>query len=267
MAAENIEIILKKSSVAGKVPLPADLQPAEPAFNLADKTLYTKDTNGNIIEIGGIDDDEITGAYINDAMGIWDETDNYAVSDVVWWKGNSFECISPTVGSIRGDLNAAPDVTGSNWSIIVNTIFSVYPTSPDSSTSQNYADVTYDAIRYGSPDFTLNTGNGQVTANKSNIYLVALTNSMQNNGNDRSTSTTKMQINKQDGNGFVDVPNLELFAYHRNSQDEDNSVATTIVIPMNQGWILKTIFAEQDSSGGVSTIPDGCQLTIWSNRV
>jgi len=46
------KIIHKKSSVAGSVPLAADLQPGELAVNLADKIIYTKDTSGNVIEMG-----------------------------------------------------------------------------------------------------------------------------------------------------------------------------------------------------------------------
>lgn len=45
-------IILKKSSVAGKVPLATDLQVAELAVNLEDAKLYTKNTNGVVILVG-----------------------------------------------------------------------------------------------------------------------------------------------------------------------------------------------------------------------
>jgi hypothetical protein len=45
-------IILKSSSVAGKVPLTADLLEAEPALNTADKKLYSKDAQGNVFEVG-----------------------------------------------------------------------------------------------------------------------------------------------------------------------------------------------------------------------
>lgn len=45
-------IILKSSSVAGKVPLTTDLLEAEPALNTADKKLYSKDTQGNVFEVG-----------------------------------------------------------------------------------------------------------------------------------------------------------------------------------------------------------------------
>lgn len=47
------KIILKKSSVAAKVPLPGDLEVGELAVNLADALLYTKDSGGTVISVGG----------------------------------------------------------------------------------------------------------------------------------------------------------------------------------------------------------------------
>ena len=44
-------IILKKSSTAGKIPLASDLKIGEPAVNLADAKIYTKDASNNVIEL------------------------------------------------------------------------------------------------------------------------------------------------------------------------------------------------------------------------
>ena len=46
------KVITKKSTVAGKVPLSSDLDIGELAVNTADKKLYTKHSNGNVILIG-----------------------------------------------------------------------------------------------------------------------------------------------------------------------------------------------------------------------
>jgi hypothetical protein len=46
-------LILKKSSVAGKVPLATDLQVGELAVNLADAKLYSKNSGGTVIAVGG----------------------------------------------------------------------------------------------------------------------------------------------------------------------------------------------------------------------
>lgn len=47
------KIILKKSSVANKVPLSTDLEIGELAVNLADAKLYSKDASGTVISVGG----------------------------------------------------------------------------------------------------------------------------------------------------------------------------------------------------------------------
>ena len=46
-------IVLKRSSVALKVPLAGDLVVGELAVNLTDKLLYTKDAGGNVVAVGG----------------------------------------------------------------------------------------------------------------------------------------------------------------------------------------------------------------------
>jgi len=47
------KIVLKKSSVAAKVPLSTDLAVGELAVNLADAKLYTKNAGGTVIQLGG----------------------------------------------------------------------------------------------------------------------------------------------------------------------------------------------------------------------
>jgi len=47
------KIVLKKSSVAAKVPLSTDLVVGELAVNLADAKLYTKNAGGTVIQLGG----------------------------------------------------------------------------------------------------------------------------------------------------------------------------------------------------------------------
>lgn len=46
------KIILKKTSTALKVPLPADLEIGEIAVNLADQKLYSKNAGGTVVVVG-----------------------------------------------------------------------------------------------------------------------------------------------------------------------------------------------------------------------
>lgn len=47
------KIIHKKSSTAGSIPAASALEPGELAINLADRKIYSKTTDGNVIEVGG----------------------------------------------------------------------------------------------------------------------------------------------------------------------------------------------------------------------
>ena len=69
------KIVLKKSSVAAKVPLSADLEVGEIAVNLADQKLYSKKTDGTVILVGsaagGVDSvNGQTGVVVLDAADV-----------------------------------------------------------------------------------------------------------------------------------------------------------------------------------------------------
>ena len=106
------KIILKKSSVAGKIPLATDLDVGEVALNLADKTLYSKDAGGTVIQIGG-------GSGTGDVVGPSSATDNaIARFDTTTGKliQNSVVTVSDT-GAIAGattitDINYVDFNTG-----------------------------------------------------------------------------------------------------------------------------------------------------------
>jgi hypothetical protein len=47
------KLIAKRSSVAGKVPATTDLDVGEIAVNLADRKIFTKDSAGTVVQLGG----------------------------------------------------------------------------------------------------------------------------------------------------------------------------------------------------------------------
>lgn len=75
------KIIHKKSSVAGSVPSASDLQPGELAINLADRIIYSKDTNGIVlsltaVEINDLSDvDTYSTAPVESNVLTWNDTD------------------------------------------------------------------------------------------------------------------------------------------------------------------------------------------------
>lgn len=63
------KIIPKRSSVSGKVPATTDLDVGEIAVNLTDRKIYTKDSGGTVVQLGG-------GAGSGDVVGPNSSTDN-----------------------------------------------------------------------------------------------------------------------------------------------------------------------------------------------
>ena len=89
-------LIIKNSSVAGKVPDPSVLQAGELGVNLKDQKLYSKDVDGNVFELG-------RGSTASGGSG--DKPDSPAIGDLYYdtdlevllvWNGSEWE----TVGSV-----------------------------------------------------------------------------------------------------------------------------------------------------------------------
>lgn len=100
-------IILKKSSVAAKVPLATDLAVGELAVNLADKKLYSKDAGGTVVELGG-------GSGSGDVVGPSSATDNA----IARFDGMTGKLIQNSIAKIDddGSLNiTSPDGYGSAY--------------------------------------------------------------------------------------------------------------------------------------------------------
>ena len=69
------KIIPKRSSVSGKVPATTDLDVGEIAVNLTDRKIYTKDSGGTVVSIGGGSGDVIGPASsMNSALALFNGT-------------------------------------------------------------------------------------------------------------------------------------------------------------------------------------------------
>jgi hypothetical protein len=90
------KIILKKSSVVAKVPVPGDLEIGEIAVNLADAKLYTKNAGGTVIQLGG-------GSGSGDVVGPSSATDNA----VARFDSTTGKLIQNSVATIDDNGNAA----------------------------------------------------------------------------------------------------------------------------------------------------------------
>lgn len=103
------KIILKKSSVASKVPLATDLEIGEIAINLADQKLYSKNSSGTVIQVG------VGSAAFSGAEGSIVETPNTISANYTMTTGRN--------GMSAGPISIASGVTvtvptGSTWVIV-----------------------------------------------------------------------------------------------------------------------------------------------------
>lgn len=103
------KIILKKSSVASKVPLATDLEIGEVAVNLADQKLYSKNSSGTVIQVG------VGSAAFAGAAGSIVETPNTISANYTITTGRN--------GMSAGPMSIASGITvtvpsGSTWVIV-----------------------------------------------------------------------------------------------------------------------------------------------------
>ena len=129
------QIILKKSSVAGKIPLATDLEVGEIAVNLADAKLYSKNASGTVISVGG------GGSGSGDVVGPSSATDNALTR----FDSTTGKLIQNSVGilSDTGSLSGITDVQNISY-VDFDTTYSTALT-----TGQLGWDSTNNALAFG----------------------------------------------------------------------------------------------------------------------
>tara|TARA_B110000285_G_scaffold201514_1_gene236202 strand:- start:911 stop:1483 length:573 start_codon:yes stop_codon:yes gene_type:complete len=108
-------IKIKQSSVAAKVPLSSDLQQGELAINTIDEKLYTKNSSGNVVELGA------GASYLNKVDATTaptaddDSGDGYEVGSV--WidvtNNVAYTCVDATATSAVWSAGGGPRFTES----------------------------------------------------------------------------------------------------------------------------------------------------------
>lgn len=95
------QIQFKRSTVAGKRPLPADIAEGELAINIRDATLFTKNQNGEIIDLGFAKGGRIDGDVIH--IGNYTQTGNYTTSGDISGKTILASSGVVSAGDVRSD--------------------------------------------------------------------------------------------------------------------------------------------------------------------
>ncbi len=201
----------------------------------------------------------LTGASFIPELGFYDETKNYSVGDVVFWKGKWYTAVNNiTSSTLEGDLANAPDVS-SDWEEMKPQIYSVYPSS-----SQNFSNtpitIAFDTERYNGFPGAFNISNGEITFNSNGTFLISVNVSYNNTTTTRDTITTSIQLDT--GSGYADISNLKLYNYSRTSADGKDTSSTTFPLTVNTGDKLQ-IQAVGRTTSTLSTVPDGCNITIF----
>lgn len=169
-------IILKRSSVAGKTPVAADLSAGELAINLTDKRLFSEDASGNIINIT-VDASHVTTGTLADARiasaATWNakEPGIAAGTTAQYWRGDkSWQTLnSAAVGlgsvenkssaTIRGEITSANVTTALGFTPYNSSNPSGYITS-SGSISGNAATASTSSLLTSSDNRTLAPSNG-----------------------------------------------------------------------------------------------------------
>ena len=114
------KIIIKKSSVAGKVPAAGDLEIGELAVNLTDQKLYSKNASGTVVQLGG-------GSGSGDVVGPSSATDN------------ALARFDGTTGKLIQNGTVTQDDDG-NIANVNSVTFDTTPTTPPTTTGTMYWD-------------------------------------------------------------------------------------------------------------------------------
>ena len=114
------KIIIKKSSVAGKVPAAGDLEIGELAVNLADQKLYSKNASGTVVQLGG-------SSGSGDVVGPSSATDN------------ALARFDGTTGKLIQNGTVTQDDDG-NLANVNSVTFDTTPTTPPTTTGTMYWD-------------------------------------------------------------------------------------------------------------------------------
>ena len=149
------DIQLKRSSVAGKVPVAANVLIGEPVINLFDKIIFTKDVGGNVIVIGaGTTSNVIEGSnlYFSNARvstAISSQTlGNATFSSVVSTGNISAGNAVVTNALTAGTLQTAGNINANNLRVVTNSSLGtvVQGTWNGSSISTTYTDAKVTSV-------------------------------------------------------------------------------------------------------------------------
>lgn len=104
---------------------------------------------------------------------------------------------------------------------------------------------------------------GEITINTTDVFEIIFHVSVDNTINSNSIASHILELNA--GGGFAGVTGTQVFSYHRNSIEGENSVTCSTILNLTSGDIIRVRSMRYDtSSTGLITIADSSGITIKS---
>jgi len=207
-------------------------------------------------------DRNLTGASFISDLGFYDETANYASGVIVSWKNKKYESLNSITGTTEGNLTHAPDLITTDWKEIVNAssssfFYSVYPSASQAFTSTRIT-INFNTERMSDSSFSISSG--ELTFLKSGTYFISVTTSVEvsSSGWFSSISGAKAYVQLNTGSGYSDISNIVLVMYAKAA-----AASMTFPLTVTAGHKIRIQIARYDGSDTISTIPNGCNISIW----
>ena len=198
------QVLLKKSSVVGKVPTSSDLTYGELALNYADGKLYFKDTNNTIQNFSN-------KLSINDLTDVDTSSSPPSIGSVLKWDGSKW---APGVDSTTGGTGTDADtLDGFDSSYFLNyNNLTNKPTTVSSFTNDaNYVNTTQLATKQNTlvSGTNIKTINGQPLLGSGNIAITGGTgDGLYTNNTNLTTTASNQEVDSFDKTQFRTVKYL-----------------------------------------------------------
>ena len=134
-----------------------------------------------------------------------------------------------------------------------------------STTSTTFVDIPLGGENKKTSAFTHGAGAAVVTINVAGTYVInGHIGIEQSSGNNRTESQGRLVIDT--GGGFTEVPGTRVSNYSRNSAQDGNTGAFSVVLDLSVGDQLKLQLNRQAGSATIVSKPNGSGLTIFNVR-
>ena len=146
----------------------------------------------------------------------------------------------------------------------INTNFyTIHNPNVDMQVTSTWTDIPFHLNITNNEDYTHTLGNAEVILNKKGTYDInAFTNITMANGNSRTTTSTKLMIDK--GSGYIIMPGSASYSYHRNSSEGDNTLISQSIYKcdVNDKIKLQVRLINTNGTKTLFIVPEECSFKI-----